>query len=262
MNIHKDSYSMAKVITVINQKGGVGKTTTAHAIGAWLQAKGHKVLFVDLDQQSNLSYATGAANSSYNSLEIFVSGKLDKVQVQTTAGGYDVVPASPMLANVDAVLNATGKEYRLKEALANLQGYDFVILDTPPSLNIVTVNALTASDYALIPAQADIFSLQGITQLGQTIQAVKRYTNPDLNVLGIVLTRHNTRTILSRDLQQVITDTASQLNTKVYEQHIREAVTIKEAQAMRKDIFTYDAKSKAAHDYSQLMQEIYQDIQQ
>ena len=101
---------------------------------------------------------------------------------------------------MDAVLSQTGKEYRLKEALADLDSFDFVVMDTPPSLNIITINALTASDYAVIPAQADIFSLQGITQLGQTIEAVKRYTNKDLKVLGIVLTKHNTRSILSLSL--------------------------------------------------------------
>jgi chromosome partitioning protein len=135
-------------------------------------------------------------------------------------------------------------------------------MDTPPSLNIITINALTASDYAVIPAQADIFSLQGITQLGQTIEAVKRYTNKDLKVLGIVLTKHNTRSILSRDLQKVITDTAMQLHTKVYKQYIREAVAVREAQAMKQDVFSYDPKSNATQDYDALMNEIWKDINQ
>jgi chromosome partitioning protein len=135
-------------------------------------------------------------------------------------------------------------------------------MDTPPSLNIITINALTASDYAVIPAQADIFSLQGITQLGQTIEAVKRYTNKDLKVLGIVLTKHNTRSILSRDLQKVITDTAMQLHTKVYTQYIREAVAVREAQAMKQDVFSYDPKSNATQDYDALMKEIWKDINQ
>ena len=252
---------MAKVITVINQKGGVGKTTTAHAIGAWLQAKQNKkILFLDLDQQGNLTYATGARNSNYNTLEVLVAGRLQDDKVQQTESGFNVIPSTPSLANVDAVLSQTGKEYRLKEALKDLNSYDFVVIDTPPSLNIITINALTASDYAVIPAQADIFSLQGITQLGQTIDAVKRYTNKDLKVLGIVLTKHNTRSILSRDLQKVITDTAIQLHTKVYTQYIREAVAVREAQAMKQDIFSYDPKNNATQDYDALMLEIWKDV--
>ena len=252
---------MGKIIGIATQKGGVGKTTTAHAIGAWLQAKQNKkILFLDLDQQGNLTYATGASNSNYNTLEVLVAGRLQDDKVQQTKSGFNVIPSTPSLANVDAVLSQTGKEYRLKEALKDLNSYDFVVIDTPPSLNIITINALTASDYAVIPAQADIFSLQGITQLGQTIDAVKRYTNKDLKVLGIVLTKHNTRSILSRDLQKVITDTAIQLHTKVYTQYIREAVAVREAQAMKQDIFSYDPKNNATQDYDALMLEIWKDV--
>ena len=252
---------MAKVITVINQKGGVGKTTTAHAIGAWLQrTKGKKVLFIDLDQQGNLTYATGASNSNYNSLKLLINGSLDAKKIQHTSSGFSVIPSDPMLANIDMILTETGKEYRLKEALKGLKDYDYVVIDNPPSMNVIMINALTASDFAIIPAQADIFSLQGIIQLGKSLDAVKSYTNKDLNVLGIVLTRHNGRTILSRDILEVIEDTAKQLKTKVYSQTIREAVAVKEAQATRKDIFSYDAKSNASQDYDALMQTIWTEI--
>lgn len=252
---------MAKVITVINQKGGVGKTTTAHAIGAWLQrTKGKKVLFIDLDQQGNLTYATGASNSNYNSLKLLINGSLDAKKIQHTSSGFSVIPSDPALANIDMILTETGKEYRLKEALKGLKDYDYVVIDNPPSMNVIMINALTASDFAIIPAQADIFSLQGITQLGKSLDAVKSYTNKDLNVLGIVLTRHNGRTILSRDILEVIEDTAKQLKTKVYSQTIREAVAVKEAQATRKDIFSYDAKSNASQDYDALMQTIWTEI--
>lgn len=252
---------MAKVITVINQKGGVGKTTTAHAIGAWLQrTKAKKVLFIDLDQQGNLTYATGASNSNYNSLKLLINGSLDAKKIQHTSSGFSVIPSDPALANIDMILTETGKEYRLKEALKGLKDYDYVVIDNPPSMNVIMINALTASDFAIIPAQADIFSLQGITQLGKSLDAVKSYTNKDLSVLGIVLTRHNGRTILSRDILEVIEDTAKQLKTKVYSQTIREAVAVKEAQATRKDIFSYDAKSNASQDYDALMQTIWTEI--
>ena len=252
---------MAKVITVINQKGGVGKTTTAHAIGAWLQrTKAKKVLFIDLDQQGNLTYATGASNSNYNSLKLLINGSLDAKKIQHTSIGFSVIPSDPALANIDMILTETGKEYRLKEALKGLKDYDYVVIDNPPSMNVIMINALTASDFAIIPAQADIFSLQGITQLGKSLDAVKSYTNKDLSVLGIVLTRHNGRTILSRDILEVIEETAKHLKTKVYSQTIREAVAVKEAQATRKDIFSYDAKSNASQDYDALMQTIWTEI--
>lgn len=252
---------MAKVITIINQKGGVGKTTTAQSIGVWIQVKKNKkVLFLDLDQQGNLTYALEAGNSDYNTLEVLETGLIRAEKAQLTPSGFSVIPSTPSLANVDVVLTQTGKEYRLKEALEGLDEYDFVIMDTPPSLNIITINALTASDYAIIPAQADIFSLQGITQLGQTIETVKRYTNKNLKVLGIVLTKHSTRSILSRDLRKVITDTAIHLHTNVYKEYIREAVAIRESQAMKKDIFSYNPNSNAALDYDALMKQIWKDI--
>ncbi|GAB3238351.1 ParA family protein [Psychrobacter pacificensis] len=252
---------MPKVIAVINQKGGVGKTTTAHAIGAWLQLKKkQKVLFIDLDQQGNLTYATNSSHSNYSSLQLLITGELEAGKIQQTKDGFSVIPSDPKLANIDMILNATGKEYKLKEALQDLQGYDYVVMDTPPSVNVIMVNALTASHFAIIPAQADIFSLQGITQLGQSLEAIKRYTNKELEVLGIVLTRHNPRTILSRDLHEVIEQTANQLDTKVYSQVIRESVSVKEAQATRKDLFTYDDKSNASQDYNNLMQAIWKEI--
>ncbi|SPP32650.1 Sporulation initiation inhibitor protein Soj [Arsenophonus endosymbiont of Aleurodicus floccissimus] len=254
---------MAKIITIINQKGGVGKTTTAQAIGAWIQVKKNKkVLLLDIDQQGNLTYAIGARNSDYNMLEVLVAERIQADKIQLTPSKFWIIPSTPSLANVDIALTQTGKEYRLKKALVDLISYDFVVIDTPPTLNIITINALTASNYAVIPAQADIFSLQGITQLGQTIETVKRYTNKDLKVLGIVLTKHNTRSILSRDLQKVITDTAIQLQTKVYTQYVREALAVREAQAMKKDIFNYNHKSNATKDYDALMKQIWKDINQ
>lgn len=252
---------MPKVITVINQKGGVGKTTTAHALGAWLQnTKKQKVLFIDLDQQGNLTYSTNASHSVNNALDLLTKGEFNPIAVQTTPTGFNIVPSDPMLANIEAMLTITGREYRLKEALSGLKDYDYLVIDTPPSLNILTINALTASHYALIPGQADIFSVQGITQLGQTIDAVMKYTNKELVILGIVLTRYVSRNILSRDLQQVISDTAKSIHTKAYIQYVREAVAIKEAQALRKDIFSYDPKGNATQDYNNLFNEIWQEI--
>ena len=131
-----------------------------------------------------------------------------------------------------------------------------MITDTPPSLGILSVNALTAADTVIIPAQADIYSLQGITQISSTISTVRRYCNSRLSIDGIVLTRYNSRTNISRDLAEALTQTAEKLHTRVYNARIRECTAIKEAQALRKDIFVYAPKSNAAEDYSLLTDEI------
>ena len=243
-------------IAIINQKGGVAKTTTAQAIGAGLALKGYRVLFVDLDAQGNLSYAMGATRGDYNALDALQGRAPAQKAVQSTAQG-DIIPSAPGLAGADALLTATGKEYRLVEALAPLQGlYDYCILDTPPALGVLTVNALAACNGVIIPAQADIYSLHGIAQLYDTLQTVKKYCNPALEVLGIVLTRHNGRAILSREVAEKIEQTAAQLDTRLYKSTIRECIALREAQAVKQSIFEYSPRSNAAEDYGALVNEI------
>lgn len=245
-----------KAITIINQKGGVGKSTTALAIGAGLQLKGFSVLFVDLDAQGNLSYAMGADSQGLNVMHVLQSPAAIKEEIQSTAQG-DIIASSPALTGADTSLHEVGKEYRLQAALENLgNAYDFCIIDTPPSLGVLTVNALTACQWALLPAQADIFSLQGISQLYNTVQTVKKYCNPSLSILGIVLTRYSSRAIITREVTALMEQTAEQLQTELLQTKIRECTAIKEAQAMRQSIFTYAPKSNAAIDYSELVTEI------
>ncbi len=247
---------MKECIAVINQKGGVGKSTTAYALGAGLILKGYKVLFIDLDAQGNLSYNMGALSKPITSLEVLTGTATAQEAIVATKSG-DLIPASPALASADALITTTGKEYRLKEALEPLKkSYDYIILDTPPALGILTVNALTACNSVIIPAQADIFSLQGIGQLSQTIQTVKRYCNPTLSIKGIVITRYSSRAVLTRDMIELLDDTARQLNTKLYKTKIRECIAIKEAQASQQDIYSYSSKSNATADYIQLIEEI------
>lgn len=241
---------------IVNQKGGVGKSTTALAIVAGLAMKGHRVLAVDLDAQSNLTYSMGGQMGGVSVLDALIETTQTASAIQR-AQGADLLPGEPKLAAAEALLTETGKEYRLKEALASVAGeYDYCIIDTPPSLGLLTVNALTASTGAIIPAQADIFSLQGITQLQSTIEAIRQYTNPALEVKGIVLTRHNARTIIGREVTEMIEKTAARLNTKLFATRIREGIAIKEAQATRQSIYTYAPKSNAANDYRALLEEI------
>ncbi|WP_332060208.1 ParA family protein [Streptococcus canis] len=246
------------VITVINQKGGVGKSTTALALGHGLQAKGKSVLFIDLDAQGNISYTLNGNTDGYNALGILQRPETAPQEIQRTGLG-DVIPSTPALSGADSILTATGKEYKLKEALEYISkaySYDHVIIDTPPALGILTINALTASNYAIIPAQADIYSLQGITQLNNTIQVVKKYTNPKLKVLGIVLTRYNARATLTRELTDLLEKTAKDLDTKVFKTRIRENIAVKEAQAVKQSLYNYAPKSNASKDYTDLIDEI------
>jgi chromosome partitioning protein len=244
------------IYAVINQKGGVGKTTTAAALWAGLTSKGYRVLAVDLDAQANLSFNAGAGIDGVTSLELLTKEATAAEAVQHTQSG-DIIPASRALAGTDSNITETGKEYRLKEALEPIKGeYDFIILDTPPALGILTVNALTACTSVIIPAQADIFSLQGIEQLAGTIEPVKRYCNSDLNIAGIVLTRYSSRSILSKEVAELAQQLAEKLGTRLFKATIREAISVKEAQISQQSIFDYAGKSNVAADYIELIEEL------
>ncbi len=242
-----------KVIAVAAQKGGTGKTTTTAAIGAGLAIRGNRVLYIDLDAQGNLTASTGAMSGEGSSLALLTG---QTVQPQHTPQG-DIIGSTPSLAAADITITQTGKEYRLKEALDSFSdSYDYCIVDTPPALGILTVNALTAASTTIIPAQADFFSLQGIAQLSETISAVKKYCNPTLEIGGILLTRYNRRAVLSREVAELLEHTAKQLHTRLYNTKIRECMAIKEAQAKKQSIFAWAPRSNAAKDYSALIDEM------
>ena len=246
---------MTKIISVINQKGGVGKSTTALALAAGLGERGVPVLLIDLDAQGNLTYTTSGDGASITAFDVLSGAPAHSAIL--TRGSFDLIVADPRLATADVSFSSTGKEYRLREAIAPLHKlYDYIILDTPPALGILTINALTAATSAIIPAQADIYSLQGIGQLYATIEAVKKYTNPELSICGILLTRHNRRAILSRDMAELIEETASRLETRVFKARIRESVAIREAQAARESLFSYAPKSNGALDYAEFIDEL------
>lgn len=242
-----------EVVAIVNRKGGVGKTATAQALGAGLMKRGHKVLYIDLDSQTNLSYGLGAATDGLTSMDVLKGDAAADRAIQKTPQG-DVIAGSEALAGADAIIDGTGKEYRLKEAIDGLQ-YDYIIIDTPAALGTLTVNALTAAHSAIIPVQAEIYSLQGIGQLNQTIEAVKKYCNPALHIKGILLTRYNGRAIISRDMQSNLQEAAQQLKTRLYSTPIRECISIKEAQAQQQDIYSYAPRSNAAKDYTAFIDE-------
>ena len=250
-----------EIISLINQKGGVGKSTTAHALGAGLCQKGYRVLFMDLDPQGNLSYALNLDTINIQNMYSLLMDNSKNISmtqaIQETTCGM-AIASSLKLSGADNLLTDTGKEYRLKECIAEAHcetNFDYIILDTPPSLGILTINALTAATKIIIPTQADIFSLQGIGQLYNTISIVKRYTNPGLTIEGILLIRYSARSILARDISELIEETARKLETKVFDSRIRESVAVKEAQAKRQDIFTYAPNSNPCIDFTEFINE-------
>lgn len=247
---------MLKTIVVINQKGGVGKTTTAHNFGYGLLKKKKKVLLIDLDPQENLTFTvTGQVNFKESIFDVLV-GDIDINQAIHHIGKMDIIPSSQALSIISKYLDEGEKENTLKNRLKALkENYDFIIIDTPPALGNLTVNALTGSDETIITAQADIFSLQGIGQLAQSINAIKEYSNPKLEIKGILLTRYNKRSILTKNMTENIQEIAENLGTKVFNAKIRECIAIKESQAMNQDIFSYSPRSNGAKDYNDLVKE-------
>lgn len=248
-----------ETIAITNQKGGIGKTSTAAAIAEGLRLSGYKVLIVDLDPQGNLTYSSRAENDK-TALDL-LAGSCPAADTITTAGACDIIPSEPRLsaAGYGEILTGTGSESILAKALEGIRAkYDFCIIDTPPALGILTVNALMAADGVIIPTVCDGYSLQGIGQLSRTIEAV-REKNSRLRIYGIVLTRYNKRTAITRKLSNMIEGTALTVGTKVYKTHIRECVAVKEAQVIRKSLYDYAPKSNAAADYRELVNEILKD---
>lgn len=250
-----------KILAAINQKGGVGKTSTALAIGEGLLLKGMKVLFIDLDPQGNLSYTLGADPTRAGAMEVLAGENAAKDVIQHLERG-DLISGDAGLSMADRTFNQGQDVIRLKEALAPFDSvYDYCIIDTPPALSILTVNALTAAYGVIIPAQAEVYSLSGIGQLYGTLSSVKNHSNPNLKILGIVISSFNPRAVVRRELAKSLNDAAAKMGTKVYKTRIRVCTALVEAQMMKKSIFEYAPKSNAAADYAALVDEVLEDLQ-
>ena len=248
-----------KTITLSNQKGGVAKTTTTEALASGLSQRGFKVVAVDTDPQCNLSLSSGADTLSMDATlyDVFKGTASVRDVIQQTGLGYDLIPGGLELAVSDMEFTQTGREFMLREALDSVKGdYDYCVIDTPPTIGILTVNALTASDSVVIPLTADFYSIQGLAQLNRIIERVKRYSNKDLKIAGLLITRHDDRTNISKALMDQITTTAERLGTKVFAQPIRNSVAVRESQVMRTDIFTEAPKANATKDYTAFIDEL------
>ncbi|HSX48293.1 MAG TPA: AAA family ATPase [Candidatus Nanoarchaeia archaeon] len=247
---------MPHIIAIANQKGGVGKTTTTINLGAYL-AKGKKrVLVVDLDPQGNTSSGLGIDKSALQQdlYSILIENKpLEGVIYQTPYHGLEVLPASPVLAAAEVELvGAPRREFRLAEALKNLD-HDYILIDCPPSLGLLTINGLVAAQSVMIPVQAEFYALEGLGQLIQTIKRVKQALNPQLELLGVLLTMHNGRTTLST---QVHDEVKRHFPDKVFDTIIPRNVRLAEAPSYGKPISHYDSWSKGAKGYKQLAKEV------
>lgn len=245
------------IVAVANQKGGVGKTTTAQALAAGLAERKYRVLGIDLDPQGNFSTACGAENYNVPTVyEVMKRGADIREAIQHMKGGYDVVPANIMLAGAEQELSQTGKEHRLKEAVSVVAGeYDFIVIDTPPSLGVLTVNAFTCATDILIPTTAGIFATAGISQLNETVGSVQKYCNPGVKIRGILFTRFNPRANISRQIKELTEQLSEYISAPVYQTYIRAGVVVEEAQANKADIFNYAGKSTVAEDYQAFIDE-------
>ncbi len=247
---------MAKVYAVVNQKGGVAKTTTAQSLAAGLKNRRKKVLVVDLDPSCNLSSTADIANEEPNIYDVLNgNAKITECARPTSLG--DMVPGSRDLSGADRFLKDYGSDQKLKEALGEVSDrYDYIIIDTPPMLGILSVNAIVACDGVIIPANADKFSLDGIDDLSGTIEAVKKYGNPNLKIEGILITQDFPNTVMSRDCKKVADVIAEELGTKVFKTSIRHNTSMKKAQASGKTIFEYAPNDNAAVDYKKWIDEL------
>lgn len=245
---------MARITAIVNQKGGVGKTSTAAALAAGLYDAGHEVLTIDADAQGNLTFIRGveAEQGLYEAMT--GAGLIEDIIVPTDKG--DFLAGGPALAGADVKFTKTGREYILKGLLEPLRDvYSHIIIDCPPQLGIMAINALTAADDIIIPMGADILSLQGLGQLYETIDTVKKYCNPSLKVAGLLMCRYTNRATLNRNIAEVMEQQAEAAGVHMYETKIREGVAVKEAQTMRKSIFETHPKAKATADYAAFVKE-------
>ena len=249
---------MAKVLAITNQKGGVGKTTTAVNLAACLGALGRRVLLVDFDPQGNATSGVGLDKTAQEKTvyQLMVSAENVREVIRQTEYDLDVIPANVELAGAEVELATAGegREARLKAAIDQVRDdYDFILIDSPPSLGLLSLNALTAADGVLIPIQCEFYALEGVSELMRTLDLVRDGLNPSLEVSGVLLTMFDARTNLSG---QVADEVREFFKEKVYETVIPRTVRLSEAPSYGMPIIAYDIHAKGAEVYTELAKEV------
>ena len=244
---------MSKVISISNHKGGVGKTTSTINIGAGLNKLGKKVLLIDLDPQANLSQSLRLIDQE-RTIYGAIRGEYSLSPIEILKG-LDVIPSTLDLSGAEVEMSGeAGREYILRELLEPISTYyDYVLIDSPPSLGLLTINAFTSSQEVFIPLQAQYLALQGLTKLLEVIDKIQRRLNKDLRVGGVFITQYDNRKVLNRDVVETI---QTHFKDKIFKTKVRDNISLAEAPTKGVDIFRYNAKSYGAEDYLSLCKEI------
>ena len=248
-----------KTFILANQKGGVGKSTTAVNIATILKNKGKQVLLIDADPQGN---STDSFKAKIKDVPTLYDVILDDERIPIAEAIQklelgDFIASDPLLTKADSILlNDVEGIYRFQDALINLSGYDFVIIDTAPSMNSLLHSCLIAADRVIIPVTADRYAIQGLYQLNDTINAVKRRQNNKLKISGLLLTKYSERRLLDKEVKETLEKTVKEMNTKLFSTTIRESVKVKEAQALRCSLMNYAPEATTAQDYKNFVDEL------
>jgi len=251
---------MATVISISNHKGGVGKTTSTINIGAGLNRLGYRVLLIDLDPQANLTQSLGVQSPDVPSIYDSLRGEFSLIPI-VIGEGLELIQSTLDLSGAEVELSGeAGREFILKELLDEVdKDYDFILIDSAPSLGLLTINGLTASDYVLIPLQAQYLALQGLAKLMEVIEKIKKRLNKSLAIGGVFLTQYDKRKVLHRDVLETVEE---HLKDKLLKSIIRDNIALAEAPAEGLDIFRYNEKSYGAEDYMKLSKELAKTLKQ